>query len=52
MRGRAEEKRKGLLLAGSLVTAVKEAYRRGSKVQRAQLRSWMRRVLSGEDGKP
>jgi len=40
----------GWRLECSLVTAVKEAYRQGSKLQRQQLRAWMRRVLRDEDG--
>lgn len=34
----------------SAVGAVKAAYRGASKGQRAQMRAWMRRVLTGEDG--
>lgn len=36
----------------SAVTQLKDLYRNASKVQRAQMRSWMQRVLTGEDGKP
>lgn len=35
--------------ADSAVTACKYAYRLASKVQRAQIRAWMRLVLSGKD---
>jgi hypothetical protein len=34
----------------SIVAAVKSAYRSASKVQRAQIRAWMRRVLLDKDG--
>jgi hypothetical protein len=34
----------------SAVGHAKEVYRRASDRQRAMLRSWMRLVLSGEDG--
>jgi hypothetical protein len=34
----------------SAVGHFKEVYRRASKGQRATMRAWMRRVLSGEDG--
>lgn len=38
------------LLPPSAVGAVKEIYRRASKIQRQQLRAWMRRVLVDADG--
>lgn len=34
----------------SVVTKIKHLYRSGSKMQRGQVRAWMRRVLSDEDG--
>lgn len=37
-------------LPESAVGQVKEIYRRATLKQRDQLRAWMRRVLSGEDG--
>ena len=36
-------------LEPSIVTAVKRAYREGSKAQRCALKAWMTRVVNGED---